>query len=517
MPEVDHSMSSNEARPDDGIPSGTPGGSPNAGFTFVAPASDELGGEVTVAVLVNGIGPGGDASELLAADAIRQSFLSTPTGEPFQAVTDAFKRANDAILARRPATAGQPPTGCSATIALITGERVFVGNVGDNRVYFFRETEIESLAADQSWVHEAMQSWRFKPGDIQEHDDAQIPRQYLGKEEGVTPRFAPIEFLGLGDTLMLCTAALASRVRENEMHDIVAGSEPSEASQRLIQAAVDRGAVGSLTNVILQVPRAATTYESIPLPERAGSRLSPVAVALILGNLLLLCIIVAFLLGAPSFLASLRTVEVALPVFGATPALTPSATPTPGLDVGATNLTPTIPSSEPAPAPTALPGSTPTPPGVPTFTPQPSPANWVAPPAPPLIVPADGFVFEGQQAQVILEWRSVGSLPEDVFYVVSIKKWVDGKYIGESLNWTKSNRIRLDSSFYTAFKDGPQRLANAAPLLAGAVDQFEWSVAIYRLTLIKPDGSIEGVPLSQPTSSRRFTWGPALPTRVYGG
>ncbi len=493
-------------------------GVPSAGFTFVAPASDELGGEVTIAVLVNGIGPSGDASMPLAADSIRQSFLSTPTSDPFQAVADAFKRANDAILARRSSHTGQQLLGCSATIALLAGDRVFLGNVGDNRVYFVRENELETLAADQSWVHDAMQSWHSKPGDVEDHEDVKVPHQYLGRDEGVTPRFAPIEFLWPGDSLMLCTAALASRLRERELHDIIAGADPSEASQKLIRAAADRGSEGTLlTNVILQVPRATSAYEAVPLPGRPGSRLTPVALALILGNLLLLCLIVAFLLGAPSFLASLRTVEVAKPAFEVTDIATPTATPTPGLDVGATNQTPTIPSSAPAPAPTALPGNTPTPPSVPTLTPLPSPATWVAPPAPPLIVPADGFVFNGPQSEVVLEWRSVGTMPEDVFYVVSIKKWVDGKYIGESLNWTKSNRIRLDSSFYTALHDGPGRLANAAPLSAGAVNQFEWSVAIYRLTLVKPDGSIEGIPLSQPNSSRRFTWGPALPTRVYGG
>ncbi len=513
MPDLTQSIASNQPTTDDQMPS--------TGLTFVAPASEELGGEINVAVLVNGIGQGSDDSPSLAIEAIRQSFLSTPTADAFQAIADAFKRANDAIQARQSGQTEQRLAGSSATIALLTADRLFVGNVGDNRVYLFREDETETLAADQSWVQEAVQSWHVKPGELQDRSGAAAPQQYLGKQERITPRFAPIEFLWPGDILLLCTAALVSRMRDNEIRDISTAGNPGEASRKLVQAAIDRGGNGSLTTLILQVPQGSNAYEAIPLPGRQGFRLSPVAVALVVANLFLVCLIAAVALRGSSFLSPLQPVEVAKPAFVATETVTPA----PGLDVGVVESTPAapsstptaVPSSAPAAAPTALPGNTPTPPGVPTFTPQPLPANWVAPPPPSLLLPTDGSVFSGPQAQVVLEWQSAGAMPEDIFYVVSIKKWVNGNYIGESQNWTKSNRIRLDSSFYTALEDGPRRFANAAPDLAGATDQFQWSVAIFRLTVIKPDGTLEGVPLSQPTLTRHFSWGPEVPTRVYGG
>ncbi len=505
MPDLERSVASNQGQSDDQMQS--------TGLSFVAPASEELGGEINVAVLANGIGREGDAFSSLVIEAIRQSFLSTPTADAFEAISDALKRANAAVIQRQSRQTGETADGCSATIALVAGDRLFVGSIGDNRVYLFRDEETETLASDQTWVQEAMQSWRVKPGEIQDHSNSGLPSQYLGKEEAITPRLAPIEFLWPGDILLLCTAAISSRLRDNEILDVVTSSSPQEASRRLVQAALDRGAQGNLTSMIFQMPQEVGASDVVRRTGRRLIGLSPVAIALVLANLLLICLVAGVLLRGSSFLSPSQPLEVAKPAFVATP----SVTPTPGLDNGQAELTPTSPSSSPLPAPTLAPAETATPLPAPTFTPQPAPTNWVAPRPPALLLPADGFAFNGSQSDVVLEWGSLGTMPEDVFYVVSIKKWVNGKYVGESQNWTKSNRIRLDSSFYTALGDGPRRFANAAPDLAGAVNQFQWSVAVYRLTLIKPDGTLQGVPLSQSTSVRNFTWGPALPTRVYGG
>jgi hypothetical protein len=96
---------------------------------------------------------------------------------------------------------------------------------------------------------------------------------------------------------------------------------------------------------------------------------------------------------------------------------------------------------------------------------------------------------------------------------------VDGKLIGESRNWTRSTRIRLDSSFYTADASQPGKVGVAAPNRSAQVSQFQWSVSAYRLTQIQPDGTLSGVPVSPSSPTMNFLWGPQVqtaPTRVYG-
>ncbi len=478
-------------------------------ISFIAPANEELGGEIAVMVLASSVN-GDDAILHTIADSIRQYFLSNPTEDVRQAIRDAFQYANTATKAMPAPDGGR--VGASVSIVVLANDRLFVGNVGDNCVYLLREDRLKLLASNRNWLNEAQRSWNAEPGDIPDHSAE--PTDFLGKEKIVNPDLSPVDFIWQGDTLLLCTAALASRVRGHQIRQAIGANPPEPAARKLIDLASQEGAPGNLAAVVLHVPQAATQAAVPPIgkpiaapppaPARTGG-VSPLIKALALVNLLLFCgIAIALARGGGSFLALAPTVEVAKPNFVQTET---AASPTPGPDVDPFARTPT-----PAGAPTLAPAAT----TAPTFTPPTTLSNWVVPPPPALQLPAEATRFSGPDASVILAWDSVGTMPEDVFYVATIRKWTNGAYIGESQNWTKSTRLRLDSSFYSAMNGETGKTGMAAPSSAAGVSQFEWFVTLYRLTQIKPDGTLVGTPLTPPTPSRHFTWGPALSTPAYG-
>ncbi len=481
--------------------------------SFIAPAVEALGGEIAVAVLANSTN--GDPSVALATvDSIRQYFLSNPTEEVQNAIGEAFQYANTALYSmpasEAPASeapaSGDERVGASAAIAVIANDRLFVGNVGNNSVYQLREDRIKLLASGRNWLNEAQRAWNVEAGEI--HDHTAEPGDLLGQKQTVTPEIAPVDFIWPGDTLLLCTADLASRVRAHQIRDALLRNAPEPAAKELIALGGDDSAPGSLAAVVVHVaqPKRGPVAAPMAKPARPGG-ISPIVKALALLNLLLLCgIALALARGGSSLLAVAPTIEVAKPMFVQTE--TASASPTPGLAVDPLARTP-VPAGAPTLAPTATP--------MPTYTPVGSLANWVAPPPPALQLPAEGTRFTGPDATVILAWDSVGTLPEDVFYVATIRKWTDGAYVGESQNWTKSTRLRLDSSFYLAMNGETGKSGMAAPARATGTSQFEWFVTLYRLTQIRPDGTLVGTPLTPPTPSRHFIWGPALATPVYGG
>ncbi len=497
MPEPYQSVASNRGETD--------GQAGLARRTFLAPATEELGGEVTVAVLASGAGRGGEEASHLAADMIRQHFLSTPTIDVFQAISNAIQKANSAVRDRKARDPQRQDFWCSVSIAVVAGERLFVGAVGDNRVYVARRDDIKTLVTSQIPPDEELRAWQPPTGTTR---DRPVPGQtgdYVGKQETVRPRFGPVEMLWPGDTIILCTDGVASQLQDQEIRDIVASRPIEDATQKLVDVAADRGSPGNLTALLMRVPAEEPAYAAPPMTKPGGLRLSPLVSALILGNLLLFCLVAAAIVGGGgSILSPQPPAEVAMPAF--------ESSPTPGLDVG--DAVPTLPGGG-AGTPAAAPSATP----APTFTLQPQSATWTPSRPPTPLLPLQGAVFRGPEASVILSWSSVGALPEDIFYVVTIRKWINGQYVGESINWTKSTRIRLDTSFYTARNTGPGRIGMAAPLQAGAVNDFEWFVTLYRLTSIQPDGTLEGVPLTTASPPRHFQWGPSVPaqTPIYGG
>jgi hypothetical protein len=347
-------------------------------------------------------------------------------------------------------------------------------------------------------VQQARENWDVAPGDLQEYAASGIPEDYVGREGQITPETAPVEFLWPGDSLLVCSGELAEALREDEMHSVLVTRPAGDAADRLVQAAVDRGARDDLIAMVVDVTGQAA---AAPIPLKGRRRLSTAAQGLIVGNILLFMIILLLLARGgrmSAFFQPTPPIEVAKPMF------VPTLAPEP--DTGASDPFAVTPAAPPAAAPSATP--------LPTFTPNPQTAGWKPPATLVPQVPANGFMFGGPDAAVILAWNSAGDLPEDVFYVVTIRKYVAAKLVGESHNWTKSNRIRLDASFYTAFKENG-KFGMAAP--TQPVAEFQWFVTLYRLSLIKPDGSLDGVPISRPSQTMRFLWGPAQPTpTVYG-
>ncbi len=112
-------------------------------------------------------------------------------------------------------------------------------------------------------------------------------------------------------------------------------------------------------------------------------------------------------------------------------------------------------------------------------------------PAPKLIEPVDGREFGGPDSQIWLSWEPVGALAEDEWYAVSLRYYAGGalQYSG---TWTKEVRWRVPRELYQ--KPDPLR------------PEFEWDVRVMRQTGTKPDGGREGVPRSQTSEVRRFTW-----------
>jgi hypothetical protein len=372
---------------------------------------------------------------------------------------------------------------------------------------------VKSLIPPPDWRRHARQNWNAEPEEL-EREPAE-PGEFLGKAETVAPELAPVEFLWSGDSVVLCTGGIARRVDEDRIQQVVSSRSPERAAAKLVSLALDRGGESNLTALVLAVRESGKGTAGVRGPTLFSS---PLTRTLGLASLLLICLLALVTYRADDLrnslggiLAPAPTIEIAKPFFIST------ATPTPGLDIGPTDAA--DPFSFP-PGITPTPAAAPTLAPQPTFTPRPLPQDWTNPPAPQPVVPAEGYLFGGPDAEVILAWNPVANLPEDMFYVVTIRKFVDGRLIGESRNWTKSTRIRLDWSFYTAMEEGPRKTGLGAPLLQTPPATFEWSVAIYQLTSIAPDGTLNGILVSPVSPSRTFLWGPApapAPTRVYGG
>lgn len=152
------------------------------------------------------------------------------------------------------------------------------------------------------------------------------------------------------------------------------------------------------------------------------------------------------------------------------------------------------PTSTAEPTPTAEHTPTLTPTSTPSATPQPTPTPTTSAfpyPAPALLAPADGQVFQGTDAVIVLNWVSVGILAEDEWYVLRLRYEAEGTALPPSV-WTKTTSWRVPADIYPPSDVEPRLL--------------RWDVAVMRQTGTGPDGTPEGVEISPVSATRGFYW-----------
>ena len=111
--------------------------------------------------------------------------------------------------------------------------------------------------------------------------------------------------------------------------------------------------------------------------------------------------------------------------------------------------------------------------------------------APALLAPADGQVFQGTGAVIVLNWASVGILAEDEWYVLRLRYEAEGAIQPPNV-WTKTTSWRVPADLY--------RPSNVESRL------LRWDVTVMRQTQAGPEGKPEGVGLSPVSATRSFDW-----------
>ena len=134
-------------------------------------------------------------------------------------------------------------SGMGATLALasLSKNELFVANVGDSRVYLFREDELTQLSQDHTFA------WRqHSRGQITEREFRQHPRKSVlyeainGDKREIHP-FMTYQQIQAGDTILICSDGLIDGMWEREIKETLKEGEANlsleETVQKLLKSA----------------------------------------------------------------------------------------------------------------------------------------------------------------------------------------------------------------------------------------------------------------------------------------
>ena len=211
-----------------------------------------------VAIVCDGMGGhvGGQVASHLAIDTIKEFVCGNTFNDPNEMIIAACNIANQAILNRTAAEPQLAGMGSTCVMLVVRDGKVYVGSVGDSRVYLVRSKKIIQLTKDQSYVQMLVDM-----GEITREQAERHPRRNEITNALGLPTMRPATVLDTpiipeaGDCFLLCSDGLSGMVSDEAIAKIV--SSQSSMSQRervsaLIKAACDNGGNDNVTCQIVE-------------------------------------------------------------------------------------------------------------------------------------------------------------------------------------------------------------------------------------------------------------------------
>jgi len=146
--------------------------------------------------------------------------------------------------------------GTTLTAALVRGDEISFGHVGDSRAYVLREGKLKQITNDHSLVEELRRQGKLTRDQAAEHPQRSVITRALGPEPDVevdtmTFRARP------GDLFLLCSDGLTTMLSDDEMLAILNREHRLErTARRLVRAANDHGGRDNITVVLFRLESA---------------------------------------------------------------------------------------------------------------------------------------------------------------------------------------------------------------------------------------------------------------------
>jgi len=217
---------------------------------------------------------GGEVASRTTVDVLRE--VLTLGGAPvtrdalgrrlLRAVEEAGRRVF-ADSRRLPGLAGM---GTTATACALTGDVLYLAQVGDSRAYLLREGSLTQLTRDQTLATLMMERGQLAPEDLADFPHAHVILQAVGTAERLEVDLTRVR-VARGDVLLICSDGLYGHLRHDALRDVLAReTTPAAACAALIALANAEGGPDNITAIVAHVSGDALEAPSgPPAPEKA--------------------------------------------------------------------------------------------------------------------------------------------------------------------------------------------------------------------------------------------------------
>lgn len=211
---------------------------------------------VPYAIVADGMG-GHRAGDLASAKAVQEVatyFARKPLADVrdvLSLIQDAMVFANEHVFAMSRANDAYSGMGTTMDVALWRDGMLYIGHVGDSRVYYLHDGVMEQLTRDHTLIEMMLENGTITPEEAKNHPQRHFITRALGTDSDLEVDLLSMPF-GAEDALLLCTDGLTNMVSDDEIVEIIASCEDCDAAvHALIARANEAGGSDNITAVLV--------------------------------------------------------------------------------------------------------------------------------------------------------------------------------------------------------------------------------------------------------------------------
>jgi len=193
----------------------------------------------------------GEVASHLAVEAL--SDADPGAAAPEELLRTSIKDANRRIFDLAQGDASRSGMGTTMTAALLSGDEISFGHVGDSRAYVYRDGELRQITNDHSLVEELRRQGRLSREQAADHPQRSVITRALGPEPDV--EVDTMTFRGRsGDVFLLCSDGLTTMLSDEDLIAILRREgDLTKKARWLVRAANDRGGRDNITVVLFSL------------------------------------------------------------------------------------------------------------------------------------------------------------------------------------------------------------------------------------------------------------------------
>ncbi|MBD2500059.1 Stp1/IreP family PP2C-type Ser/Thr phosphatase [Anabaena azotica] len=205
-------------------------------------------------IVADGMGghAGGEEASRIATTEI-QAYLTSNWDAPEPSpklLEQALWRANAAIVQDQQSHPERADMGTTVVVVMFRDES-WCAHVGDSRLYRLRQTQLEQVTEDHTWVARAIQVGDITAEEARIHPFRHVLSRCLGREDLHQVDVQPLD-VKAGDRLLLCSDGLTEELADSAIADQLQQSSVLEKSAHsLVEAAKQQGGHDNITVVLV--------------------------------------------------------------------------------------------------------------------------------------------------------------------------------------------------------------------------------------------------------------------------